>query len=490
MPVQTKVDPFGQHQQLLDKKTSKGLYIGGIFSIILVTFWFLNEGNWEPDGKTLWGITIMLFASYPALKWAKNSERWIPIFEVAMLIAIPQYAVPLLSHQNETRFYPDFIITKSAALITFYIFISIVGFSLSRRPPRAKRLLLTSLVPDRFYQLSHLGIFISNIYSFTSEFLITPPLIVQRPLGVLFIGLSTISIFITSRLWGLNEINSSKKSFFAFNLIAHALLSFMGLYLLHGFASIFLAIISYSSSSKKIPWVVGGIFISIISILHLGKAEMRGKYWDFSHGRATQANKVDIDEIPSFFAEWIGDGLATDRASKQHNIDTNSSLDRASLFPMICLAVDRIPREKGYLMGVSYTSIPALLIPRILWPEKPTALAANDQLMIHLGLVNPDNITVNIAFGLPTEAYINFGFIGVGILGLSLGFFYKNLSLLSLNASQFSPIGIFSILLISLISQSEQNASIWVSALFQVSAICIAPPLFYKIMNSSDPSSR
>jgi len=483
MSVASTANPFEQHQQILGKKAARGLYIAGLFSLILTTFWFLNAANWEVDGKTLWGIAIIILASYPALMWAKRVERWIPIFEVAMLITIPQYALPLLSHHRELRFYPDLTITKAASLISLYIFIATLGFSLFRRPLRAPKLLSSSLIPNKIYNLSHLGIFISNIYLFTSTFYSIFPASSQRLLGALFLGLGTLSIFITSQLWGLNLLNSSKKVFFVINICVGALLSFTSLYLISGFASIFLAIISYSSSRKRIPWVASGIFILSISILHLGKGEMRKKYWDFSQGRGAHGYRAKVHEIPSFFTEWINYGLQMERESKHANIERNSSLERASLLPMVCLAVDRVPREKGYLMGDSYISIPALLVPRLLWPEKPTALAANDQLMIHLGLVNPDNITVNIAFGLPTEAYVNWGFIGVGIVGLFLGILYKNISLLAQDAPPFSAVGILSILMIAAAAQSDQNASIWISSLFQMSVVCIGAPLAYKLMN-------
>jgi len=476
--------PLEYRQKILSKKAARGLYIVGLLTLIVISLWFLNEGNWEVDGKTIWGIAIMVLASYPALMWAKRAERWIPTFEVAMLIAIPQYAIPLLSHPLELRFYPETTITRSALVILLYIFLAVVGFSISRRPPRLRNLLSTSLIPNKIYHLSHLGIFISNIYLSISTFSSLIPHDFQRLLSTLFLGLGTISIFITSQLWGLDLLNASKKLFFFFNVLLNILISFTGLYLISGFAMVFLAIVSYSTSKKKIPWVVILVFSLLISILHLGKGKMRGKYWDFSHGRATQARSVEIHEVPSFFAEWINDGLAMDRESKHSSIDQNSSLERASLFPMVCLAVDRIPREKGYLMGDSYTSIPVLLIPRILWPQKPSALDSNDRLMIHLGLVNPNNITVNIALGLPTEAYINFGFIGVGTLGLLLGFLYKKISLISQNSPQFSAIGILSILMIASVSQSDQNAAIWISALFQMSVICIGIPLIYNIINS------
>jgi len=491
MTVASTANPFEHQQHFLSQKASYRLYIGGLFSLLLVFLWFLNEANWEVDGKTIWGITIIIIASYPALMWAKCAERWLPIFEVTTLMAIPQYAIPLLSHPLELRFYPDSTITKAASLISLYIFISIVGFKISRRPLRVNRLLITSLVPSKFYYLGHVGLFISNIYSLIATFSSAIPAGIQSLLGALFLGLSTVSIFITAQLWGLNRLSPSRKLFFFINTSLNILISFTGLYLILGFATIFLTIISYSIAKKQIPWLLVIVSALLISILHLGKTEMRGKYWNFhGGGRATQAHKLKIHEAPAFFAEWINYGLEAERTSKHKNTDQTSSLERASLFPMVCLAVDRVPRERNYLGGDSYTSIAALLVPRFLWPEKPTALAANDRLMIHLGLVSPDNITVNIAFGLPTEAYVNFGLIGVGLLGFLLGISYKIVSLLSRTAPQFSAVGIFSILLISSAAQSGQNAAIWITTLFQMSVICIGAPFIYKILNSSHSSSK
>jgi len=466
---------------LLDQPTlvsnptaSRRLYHWGLAALIGTCLWFINENRWEIDMQTFLGLGIMVLASRPALLWANRNYTWFPAFEIGMLTCIPFYAIPLLAHHRDLRFYPESVITKASWLVVIYIAVASICFSLSRRPLSSGRLLTTSLIPSKFYKLVPLGILFSNIILCIITFTQIVPFEIYRITESLSLGIGTLSIFISAQLWGFGLLNNGKKAFFAVNISIQIVLLFLELYLIRGISLVALAVIAYSMSRRAVPWAIILAFLPIISILHLGKHDMRGQYWQ--NGVSTR--KIDIDEVPAFYFQWIGSGLQAERIEKDTRIRQNTIFERASLIHMLCLSVDRVPREKPYLNGETYIDIPAMFIPRLLWKDKPSALYSTQRLGMYFNIVDSENLAkFSIAFGMLCEAYINFGYIGVIALGALLGFGLNRLARLSQKAPQFSAIGILSILLTAWSLQVEQTAATWVSSLFNTIMVCIGLPV-------------
>src|SRR5215472_11974936 len=78
------------------------------------------------------------------------------------------------------------------------------------------------------------------------------------------------------------------------------------------------------------------------------------------------------------------------------------------------------------------------LIPRILWPNKPTMNEANRFFQVRYGLTEENDLSdVSIACGFEAEGYMNFGWFGVIAVGLFVGivFKYYEFTFFSLNCS-------------------------------------------------------
>jgi|GEM_PF-341883 len=483
---QGSISVLDQPNLIATSYVSRRLYQWGIAALIVSIAWFLQESTWRIDAQSMLGVSIFVISSIPALRWAKNNRIWIPIFEISILTCIPQYAIPLILGNQELRFYPEAIIIKSSIIVIMYILMGMIGFSFSSSRRKTSTWLTTSLIPREIINLIPLGIFFSNIYFYFAISLNLIPYDYVRPLGSLFTGIALLSVFVSARLWGSYRLNSFNKSFLVINIIIYVILWFSTLYLGTGFSMIILALISYSSARRNIPWPLLLIILPIISILHLGKGEMRQKYWynERASHIGLKSEGRNLEDLPAYFSEWINYGISANRENQHLRRNPDSALNRASIIHLLCLAIERVPQEKNYLHGESYVAIPFLFIPRLIWPEKPGVQTTNDQLMIYLGLVNPDSINVSIAIGMLTESYLNFGIIGVAVLGLIFGFIFKQVSLLSQGAPQFSAIGIFAILLTASSFQVEQNTAGWLTTLFQLSIVCVGIPLALSILRS------
>jgi len=457
---------------------SRRLYLWGLAVLIVTCFWFINETHWVIDRQTVLGIGIMAIASRPALTWANRNYTWFPAFEIAMLTCIPFYAIPLLARHPELRYYPESVIVKASLIVILFIAVSSLTFSLLKRPPRPAPSLSASLIPTGMYKLVPIGIVLSNLHLIISAYTnLIPASLTHISKSILF-GMGTLSIFISSRLWGVNLLSKSQKILFSANISIQVILLLSGLYLISGISVIALAIISYSMAKRSVPWIIIILTIPILSILHLGKGAMRGIYWK-EHGAIQETR--EISELPAFFIEWFNYGLQAERVERETRIQQSSIFERASLIHMLCMCVDRVPRDLPHLNGDTYIDIPGILVPRFLWPDKPSSLQATQRLATYFNLIHVDAIgQVSVAFGVLSEAYVNFGIIGVIVLAILFGLGFKRVAQLSQHVPLFSALGILSILLTAWSFQIEQSAATWISSLFQAALLCIGLPLAYR----------
>ncbi|MCC6415184.1 MAG: hypothetical protein IT582_04670 [Opitutaceae bacterium] len=462
-----------------DKAASWRLYQFGRGSLILLAVFFIWSNGFVIDTLMLLGLGILILASLPVLNWAKHRRTWFPAFEVAMLTCIPFYALPLLSRENEVRSYPEESVILSGIAVLIYLVCAHAGFAFVRHPKKPARWTVTSLIPVQSYRFVPIGLLLNTVYLYIITFTDLIPGEFSGTLRALFFGVGTLSTFILSRLLGLGMLRSGQIWFFIGNLAAQIVFLFSQLYLINGISLVALALIAYSASRRRVPWLILVVFTPIVALLHLGKSDMRSLYWEAERKPPT------LTELPAYFSEWIGYSLETSRERDEGLVTQSTIFERASLIQMLCLCTEQVPNYHPFLWGESYIDLPAQVIPRFLWPGKPSSLMANVRLGIYFGLIDPDDpYSVSIAFGMIAESFVNFGLAGVGLLGFLAGALFKRISLWAQDVPQFSALGILMILLTAWSFQAELVLATWLTSLFQASLVCIGLPLAYRHFSS------
>jgi hypothetical protein len=95
---------------------------------------------------------------------------------------------------------------------------------------------------------------------------------------------------------------------------------------------------------------------------------------------------------------------------------------RSSLLTMTGVILEKTPEIVPYQFGTSYPLLIKNLIPRVLWPEKPSANVANRFFQVEYGLTEKNNLdSVSMACGFEAEGYMNFGWVGILAVGLTVG---------------------------------------------------------------------
>lgn len=450
---------------------SQRLFTAGCIALFGLCAYLIYQSGGALTSDSFYGIIIIVLSALPALRWAQKRRLWFPTFEIGMLTCIAFYAVPLLSRHSELADYSDAVVSEASLYVILYLVMANLGFAWGASRVSAPAWAMESLLPNKALRYVPVGLALNTVFLALQNFTRIIPSEAEGSLRALFFGIGILSTFVISRLWGADRLGLNEKVFTAANLGAQVILMFSQLYLINGISLVALAFISYAAARRRVPWIPLLLFVTLASLLHLGKPQMRRIYWEERRALPTLA------ELPGFFTEWIGYSLAARSAERDQGIDSSSILQRASLIHMLCLCVERVPANAPYLGGESYVDIPALFIPRALWPDKPSSLLANVRLAVYFNLVDPEAaFSVSIAFGMISEAFVNFGALGVALLGFGFGVFYRRMAHLSLKAAQFSMLGILMILLTAWSLQVELVLATWISSLFQAAVACIGLP--------------
>lgn len=224
----------------------------------------------------------------------------------------------------------------------------------------------------------------------------------------------------------------------------------------------------------RLPIVITTIILAVFGFFNLSKFEMRARYWEPGAAYANQ----HLSDLPSRYEEWyrISYEMLTEpeeRSIYGRRQRTEQKLsDRINNLSNLLIAQDGIlHRGIEPLHGETYTIIPALLIPRLLWPDKPRTHEGMVLLNVHFGRQSrADSLVTYISWGLLPEAYGNFGmYFGALVCGLVLGGaaawlerWSRPYPLTSLEAF------IFFLLVVQFGTSFEMVASVWLTSIFQM----------------------
>jgi hypothetical protein len=226
--------------------------------------------------------------------------------------------------------------------------------------------------------------------------------------------------------------------------------------------------------ASKLPWKFLVIACSLLGFLNFSKFVMRERYW-VDGG----SPNVGLTEIPAFYTEWATATLDI-LQSRQTGFDAGGTTtdDGQSLLMRVNnlqnLQFIIKSQSEGYenLWGKTYTLIPMLLIPRVVWSGKPTTHEGQILLNLHFGrqMTVEQTQTTYIAWGLLPEAVGNFGIVG-GALGVGAGIGFV-LGWIKRRTSQKQFLSVAGICtgaaFLVLGASYEQVASVLITSLFQM----------------------
>jgi len=170
------------------------------------------------------------------------------------------------------------------------------------------------------------------------------------------------------------------------------------------------------SLKRKLPWPMITVAACLIFFLQPGKTTLRHEMTRGEVGVGMTDAIVRWGQVS--ISGW--DDVLEGRVPLDEQLSATSS--RASLLAMTGLILEKTPETVPYQLGTSYPLLIKNLIPRVLWPDKPSVNVANQFFQVEYGLTDrQDLMSVSIACGFEAEGYMNFGWVGILGIGLLVG---------------------------------------------------------------------
>jgi len=180
----------------------------------------------------------------------------------------------------------------------------------------------------------------------------------------------------------------------------------------------FICGVMYFLVRRKIPLTTVAISVVAVLFLQVGKKEFRASYWN--QGEAGGVVERATSWLSGSASKWSEAMNSTGNDSSREL--SSESLERTSLLPQVAHVLDVTPSQIPFQGGGSYSYMAISLIPRFVWPDKPSVNDANRHYQIVYGLSTARDVnSVNIGIGCLTEAYISFGWVGVICIMFAIG---------------------------------------------------------------------
>lgn len=446
------------------RPTGNRLFAVGMTALVLIIGYFVLTSTAEDPLQLYLGLLILFGAVLPALLWAKRGDYRFPVFEVFMLTGVNTYALPLLTgHRHLQLFAAEHITTAAMAVLLFQIVANVV-YAGTRARAKRTRFWTTEVVSRNVGTYLEYGMALAAGYTAATEFTDWIPREIEGILRAACFGIGIMSTFILGRMWGQGILRRRQKTLFLVLLLTQVLLSWTSLYLIAGMSTLVLAFLGYVTGSRKLPLLPLAITLPVVAALHTGKTAMREIYWEGGAPRPT------LTEVPAFFSEWIGHSF--DSETPEQAAQASRLLERSSLMHILCMVVAYTPERQPFLDGKTYAQIPGQFVPRLFWRDKPVGHISTHTLSIYYGLQDEAaTYRTTIAFGLLSEAYANYGMLGIALIGAVFAFCFKKVSGWAANSPLLSYPGLFLIVLMAWSFQSELTLAAWLSSLYQA---CVA----------------
>jgi hypothetical protein len=460
---------------------AKRLFMGGV--LFLVVFGLVRADT--ADGLIAY-ILITIAAVLPAALWLRANAPGIPILPTVAAFHYLYYAVPLLRDNPGEIVYTPSDALRAAATVGMFLMAATLAWGLllgpsKRRPTAAaadfasggqiRGLTVFGLAIGVLFQvaidagwLSGLGVYLGVVRAVA---------LTAASIACYLLGSLRARGLIGGRIWVLALAG----------LIALVLLCWATLYLVGGMQFLLAAVLGYVITAKRMPWKAVVPAFTVLLILHAGKAEIRARYWPEG------APELSIGQVPDLFAEWLvtgADAIAT--GNVEHDI-----IDRASLLYLLLRVQQMTPDYVPFLGGESYGFLGTYLVPRFLDPDKVNSQAGLALLNVRYGFQTQEGTAfTTVGWGLISEAFANFGYLGVIGAGSLLGALTAVFTRWSAGASPWALSTLISIAALVCLTSLEADFGFLIVTLWQtsVAALIFILPIKYLAAGAGKGSAR
>lgn len=173
---------------------------------------------------------------------------------------------------------------------------------------------------------------------------------------------------------------------------------------------------------KKLPKAVIAAMLSVVLVLNPAKALFRAAL--AAGPTRSSESLLDFGQTSALWGDAVMSTWAPGKhSSRERSESFQSTASRLNYNWVSAHVFSVVPYRVPFQSGATYSIIPAVLVPRILYPDKPnTATYGRAQWFIKLGIQDRESVTT-AAFALPApaEAYWNYGWAGLFFVPVLIG---------------------------------------------------------------------
>jgi hypothetical protein len=162
-------------------------------------------------------------------------------------------------------------------------------------------------------------------------------------------------------------------------------------------------------------------------------------------------------------------------------------IQRSAMMDMFADVIRRTPDEIPYWNGESYISLPAIFVPRVLWPDKPEK-NLGQRFGHRYGYSGTTDDATSVNFAYLVEFYANFGSLGV-LLGMTLvGVLFAGLELLVNRPRQPVQVSVCGLVLLQPLFNIESDFSLTFGGVFTTGIALACVALFMRRLRAPNAS--
>jgi hypothetical protein len=414
---------------LTEQQKQRFFYL--LCAVVAAVMFFTSKQ--EDPGVIAAAVVLALVSLYPFYFWLLGYSHGLPLWPVFVLMNGVTAALPMVQAPDSLDTYgPGEIVTAGMTYVGFVLVGTIIWLSLTSRasaPPKKVFMIAKARSTAVLF-----GFVASGVFYYLNQYAGWIPLpgnTSQIARGVC-LSLNTMGIFVLSFYLGRGLLSKLQGWVLVFLTIWSAAMMAASLIMATAVVPVGMVFLGYILGSGKIPWRSLAATFLVVSILHPGKYTMRELYWG-------SGGVNNIFNLPVFYGEWLKygfeelGGVTGVLSGPTEESEATSVFERAGTIHMLLRVQQMTPQEVPFLGGITYEAIPQLLLPRFIYRDKGLAHNANIMLTVNYGVQDIDQAMAgtSIQWGLVTEAYANYGYLGVAALAVFLALFYAYFSRLT-----------------------------------------------------------
>lgn len=428
------------------------------------------------------GLMIAFLSVLPLFIWASQPMREPPAFQCFCAIHFPYFAYPILVTKPQYMAFPELTRLTSAGSVIAYLTAAIVAYyarSEIGAPSRLAKLIPYRVIPVKTMErIGILCMIVWFLHTVLFHFGYYDPIHnAVRGSRNIFQSLGFGSAFLGNwtiwRQWGEGRLTVGQKLLLGTIFVLSLTIMFSATLLIYGMIILVVCCVAYTQGRNRVPWILIVMTIGLLSFLNLGKSEARAYYY-------SGPSAMTVDRMIDIYERWFSASMRVIGNPELRIRENRDVLSRANLIHVHAQIVDQTPAIKPFLYGKTYLYIPQLLVPRMLWPEKPHIHVATETIGIMYGIAAKASVKsgTTIGIGPISEAWANFGWGGVILGGLAIGFVMRVVGRACIGASERSLHMIASVVWVANSFQIEMPASGWLASFetqLVVLLVCLYP---------------